>query len=89
MDASPLELKYANSNISLVFVLPDSRTGLPALEAKLKDYDLGKIVKQLERERYDIKIPKFQIEYEIKLNNVLKNVRIVPFWCYDLIDFVV
>lgn len=74
LDATALELKYANSNLSFVIVLPNSRTGLVALETKLKDYDLTKISEQFEKRRYDIEIPKFSIEYDINLNDVLKNV---------------
>lgn len=48
---------------------------LTALEAKLKDYDLATITKQLKKQRYDILIPKFKVEYGITLNNVLANVR--------------
>lgn len=76
LNATALELKYANSNISLVMVLPNSRTGLSALETKLKDYDLSKIAQAFYFGRCEITIPKFKIEYEINLNDVLKNVSI-------------
>lgn len=93
LEAKAIELKYENSNISFVIVLPKSRTGLPALEVKLKDYDLGKIAEQLNERRYAVRIPKFKVEYDINLNNVLKNVRnilvgililieILSFCCY-------
>lgn len=75
LDATALEMKYANSNISFVIVLPNSRTGLFALEAKLKDYGLTKVAEQLKRQRFDVEIPKFKVEFDINLNNVLKNVR--------------
>lgn len=74
LDASVLELDYANSNLSFVIVLPSSRTGLAALETKLKNYELTKITEKLQPMRYEIRIPKFKVEYEIKLNDVLKNV---------------
>lgn len=74
LHAAALELEYANSNMSFMIVMPDSRTGLVELEAKLKGYDLGKITENLEPSIYQVFIPKFQIEYEIDLNEVLKNV---------------
>lgn len=72
LDAKALEMKYANSNISFVIVLPNNRTGLTALETKFKDYDLTKI--EFYSGRCEVLIPKFKIEYEINLNDVLKNV---------------
>lgn len=73
-DATALEMKYANSSMSFVIVLPQSRTGLSALETKLKDFDLSKITQNLRSDRYEVLIPKFKVEYEIKLNDVLKSV---------------
>lgn len=72
--ATALELKYANSNFSMVIVLPNSRTGLPALEERLKNYDLSYIVGKMYKQAIDISIPKFTIDFEINLNDVLKNV---------------
>lgn len=57
-------------------VLPNKRTGLSALEARLKSYDLEQITDKLTRELVHVKIPKFEIEFELKLNDVLKEVWI-------------
>lgn len=74
LDAKVLELNYAESNTSFVIVLPNNRTGLAALETKFKNYDLTKIVDQFDLGRVEVMIPKFKIEYEINLNDVLQNV---------------
>lgn len=74
LDATALELKYQNSSMSFVIVLPYAQNGLSALESKLKNYDLTKIGEMMESKRFEILIPKFKVEYEIKLNDVLKNV---------------
>lgn len=79
LDANALELKYKNSSMSFVIVLPNAKNGLSALESKLKDYDLSKIGELMHFNRYEISIPKFKVEYEIKLNDVLKNVSQQPF----------
>lgn len=76
LDASALELKYAKSNISFVVVLPNGRTGLPALEASLKNYDLSKIISQMRKQKVEVTMPKFKIEYQIELTNVLQKVGI-------------
>lgn len=75
LESMALELNYANSNISFVVVMPTSRTGLAALEAKLKDYNLAKIVEDLKPKRWLFEIPKFKVEFDINLKNVLINVR--------------
>lgn len=77
LKASALEMKYANSTLSFIIILPFSRVGLPELEAKLGDYDLTSIIKQMRPRRIDVTIPKFKIDYEIELSTVLKKVSIV------------
>lgn len=82
LNATALELKYANSKYSFIILLPWSRTGLYALEKKLKSFDLRKITEWIFKKDYglgvDVKIPKFKVEHKIKLNDILKNV------CIDL-----
>lgn len=75
LDASALELKYANSSFSMVFILPNSHAGLSTLENKLKGHDFAKIATTgLRSQKVKVNIPKFKVEFEIKLNDVLKNV---------------
>lgn len=75
LESVAIELRYANSNVSFVVVMPTSLTGLAALEAKLKDYSLEKIVENLKPKRWLFQIPKFKVEYDIELTSVLQNVR--------------
>lgn len=74
LDASALELKYADSNFSMVFILPNNHAGLSTLETKLKGQDFTRISTGLRSQKVKVNIPKFKVEYEIKLNEVLKNV---------------
>lgn len=76
LNATALELKYAHSNLSMVFVLPNSRTGLPALETNLNGHGLSSIINELGPQKLEVWIPKFTVEYRINLNDVLRNVRI-------------
>lgn len=75
LDAAALEMKYANSNFSFVIVLPNSRKGNSGLETKLKHYGLSSIVHKMQLEEVEVDIPKFTVEFELNLNDVLKNVR--------------
>lgn len=74
LSASALEMKYANSSMSFVIVLPKDRMGLTTLETNLKNYDLTKITEKMQLRTFDVHMPKFRVEYEIKLNEVMKNV---------------
>lgn len=76
LDAQVLEMKYAESNASFGIILPNQRTGLTTLETRFKDYDFTKITDKLRETRVEVKIPKFRIEYEIELNDVLENMGI-------------
>lgn len=73
LDATALEMQYANSNFTFLILLPNNRTGLAALETKLKNYDLSQITAQMRSEEVDVSIPKFKVEFKINLNEVLKN----------------
>lgn len=75
LDAAALEMKYVNSNFSFVVLLPNSRTGISGLETKLKHYGLASIINKMQLEEVEVDIPKFKVEYEIKLNDILNNVR--------------
>lgn len=79
LEASALEMKYANSKYSFIILWPWSRTGLSTLETKLKKFDLTMITKSYWEYAIDVKIPKFKIEYDLKLNDILKNVCIKTF----------
>lgn len=80
LNARALELKYANSKFSFVIVLPNKFTGLAALESKLKNYDLMKDFMDFDsgsKKDYVVKVPKFKVEYDIKLNKILINVSVI------------
>lgn len=75
LDATALELKYAESKFAFIIILPGTRTGLPPLEAILKNYDLSQIADNLwEPFSMNVIIPKFKADFNIKLNDALKKV---------------
>lgn len=76
LNASALEMKYADSNFSMVVILPNSRAGLSELESNMKDHDLKEIVANMSMQKVEIWIPKFEHELELNLNNALMNVRV-------------
>ena len=76
LDATAIELPYKDSDISMLIILPNSRTGLSALEAKLNTIDLGDISSKLYSQEVNVEIPKFKIEFDISLNEPLQKVNL-------------
>lgn len=76
LDAKALELSYKNSDVSMLFILPNSRTGLAEMEEKLSKNDLSKISDGIFEDEVNIEIPKFKIEFETTLNDPLIKVCI-------------
>lgn len=79
LDATALELKYADSDISFIIILPNKRDGLNALEEKLSNYDISGIKEKMEEFEVDVTIPKFKIEYQVELVDTLKKVWSIVF----------
>lgn len=76
LDATAIELPYKDSDISFVIILPNSKTGLSALESKLHTVDLAEVTKSLYSQEVNVEIPKFKIEFDIELNEPLQKVSI-------------
>lgn len=74
LDATALELPYKDSDMSMLIVLPNKKTGLRELVSKLQQADLATLTKQMHRTEVSVSLPKFKIEYEVKLPAVLKEV---------------
>ncbi|KAF4533489.1 hypothetical protein B566_EDAN000974 [Ephemera danica] len=72
LDAEIVELPYEGNQLSLVIVLPKSRTGLAALETKMQDQNLSDLLKNTHSRELELFLPKFKLEVSIKLNDYLK-----------------
>lgn len=73
LDSTALSLDYANSSLSFVIVLPNNRTGLQTLESQLANYDLSRMNFASKRKSL-VTIPKFKIESQFNINEILKKV---------------
>ncbi|XP_075167856.1 uncharacterized protein LOC142240023 [Haematobia irritans] len=74
LEASAVRLPYADSDLSMLIVLPNSRTGLAAMMKKMKTIPLDSLTKNMitSSRSVDIYLPKFKAELDIKLNEILK-----------------
>ena len=73
-DATAIELPYEDSDISMMIILPNSKTGLSALEAKLNQINLLEVSQRLYSQEVNVEIPKFKIEFNIQLIEPLQKV---------------
>lgn len=76
LNATAIELPYKDSDISMMIILPNSKTGLAELESKLNTINLGELSKNMYEEEVNVEIPKFKIEFDIELKDVLSKVNI-------------
>ncbi|KAH8297387.1 hypothetical protein KR044_011175 [Drosophila immigrans] len=72
LDATALELPYKDSDLSMLIVLPNSKTGLPQLEEKLRSTPLTQITGALYSTEVIVKLPKFKSEFEVELTDTFK-----------------
>ncbi|KAI8118117.1 Serine protease inhibitor 42Dd [Lucilia cuprina] len=73
LDATALEMRYKNSDLSMLIILPNSRTGLADLEEKLKNVSLPDLTKRMFNTKVIVDMPKFKAEFEVELTEALKN----------------
>lgn len=84
LDATAIIMKYAgyeHMKNSFLILLPNNRTGLPALENKLKNYHLSKITSQMHSQDVKVAIPKFRTEFQINLKEALMKVCKMTLYC--------
>ncbi|XP_017031069.1 serine protease inhibitor 42Dd isoform X2 [Drosophila kikkawai] len=72
LDAAALELPYKDSDLSMLIILPNSKTGLPALEEKLRATPLSQITQALHKTQVVVKLPKFKAEFQVELSEVFQ-----------------
>jgi len=74
LDAMALELPYKDSDLSMLIVLPNTKTGLPALEEKLRLTTLSQITQSLYETKVALKLPRFKAEFQVELSEVFQKV---------------
>jgi len=71
LDARILELPFSGFKLSMFILLPNKIDGLPTLESKLSDNDLEDILSATSSAQLDVAIPKFKIEANVEMKEVL------------------
>lgn len=81
LNAKFLQLDYTGGDISMTIVLPNERSGLAALEARLPEVFEDR---NFTYERVNVKLPKFTIESTIQFKPILQNVSFRWFLLLDM-----
>ncbi|XP_030374043.1 serine protease inhibitor 42Dd-like [Scaptodrosophila lebanonensis] len=76
LDANAVELPYINSNISMMVILPNRLNGLPEVEKLLHEVNLITLTYGFRKWNIDLALPKFKFEFELNLNQPLKDMGI-------------
>lgn len=75
LDATAIEMGFNDTDITMLIILPNKKEGLSDLESKLHTIDLTAMTSTMYSQEVIVTLPKFKIEYEISLNDVLKKVN--------------
>lgn len=75
LDATAIELPYANSTLSMLVILPNQKTGLAKVEEGLANIDLAEVSKKLHKTEVNVYLPKFKVEYDLSLKKPLEKVK--------------
>ncbi|MBK8268402.1 MAG: serpin family protein [Planctomycetes bacterium] len=67
-----VSLPYKGGEMSMVLLLPSKADGLAALEAKLSAENLDKWIERLSPRTVDLKMPRFKLEGDYKLGQMLQ-----------------
>lgn len=73
---SALELPYKGEDISMIILLPDAEYGLAELEKSLTPDTWRDVLRNARKTEITITLPKFKLEYEKTLNQVLKDLGV-------------
>lgn len=80
LDATALEMPYKDSDLSMLIILPNSRTGLVDLEEKLKNVSLPDLTQRMYSTKVIVDMPKFKAEFEVELTEPLKKVSVLEIY---------
>lgn len=73
--ATAVQLKYKDSHLSMIIVLPNKRTGLGALDDQLKQTNLEAILDSMYISgEVKLSLPRFKVEFAVALKKPLTKV---------------
>jgi serine protease inhibitor len=73
LDCKVLEIPYGGLELGMIVILPNTCSGLPALEKKLTVEILRSSLSNMDKMAVNVSIPKFKLEYSLQLKTVLSD----------------
>lgn len=70
-----VKVPYKDTNIAMYVIIPDDVTGVKDVEQKLDQLNFSEIESRMKDEFISLWMPKFDVTYDVILNEHLKNVR--------------
>lgn len=75
LGARILAMPYQNKNVNFVVILPYWRDGLDLVERRLDDFDLSRILSNMDLTELQVTIPRFKVECTLLLTDSVKRVK--------------
>lgn len=76
LDAKALQMKYRDTSLYMMFILPNKYGGLTELQQGLQWVPLKSIISQLSQQKVSVKLPRFQAEFTQELSELFKQMGI-------------
>lgn len=76
LDAKALQMKYRDTSLCMLFVLPNKNCALTTLQQGLKSVPLKNIISQLSQQQVNVKLPKFKAEFTLESTELFKQMGI-------------
>ena len=86
-DFQAVNLPYGGGRLSMYIFLPAQRTGLDALHRSLTSENWDTWMKEFAETQGEIALPRFKVEYEIRLNDALRSLGMGIAFDPDRADF--
>ncbi|XP_055356119.1 serpin B9-like [Paramacrobiotus metropolitanus] len=87
LDAKYIEYTYTNNLGAMLFLLPNKKNGLRALEKKLTAGIFNTLKKKAKEERVSLQIPKFKVETSFNLKTLLQKIGVKEAFDKNSADF--
>lgn len=72
LEATAIELPYKDSDLVMLIILPNEKTGLVDIESGMESLDMDVLFKTMVRTEVEVSLPKFKVEFETQMKTPLQ-----------------
>lgn len=83
LKATAIELPYKDSDLVMLIILPNEKTGLAGVESGIESLDLEVLFKNMARTEVEVSLPKFKVEFEMKMKTPLQKMGMKKMFTAD------